>query len=413
MSFSTTEVAEIQKRTLRVLVFGQVAGSAALAAAVTVGAFVVQEILGQKTPWGGMASATVTMGTAIMAQVLARRMSGSGRRSGLVLGYSLAISGGLVAGWGVERQSLTMFLVGLFFFGNGQAANLLSRYAATDLALPAERGRAMSRILFASTFGAVFGPLLIQPAQELGVALFGWRQYTGPWVFAGLFFLTSLINALMRLRPDPLMVQREMTDSPIGEFPKAGFREMLVVLGKSRLAQLAFGSMAISQATMVAVMTMTPVHLKEHGYESLSQFVISLHIAGMFAFSPLVGKFSDRKGRLATIVTGACLTIGATTLAALSGESAALLFPSLWLLGIGWSFGLIGGSSLLVDAIPTDLRIRTQGAADLLMSGCGALAGFSSGFIRSAVGYHVLSLFSLGFAAVLLAWTMWRMAVGD
>jgi MFS family permease len=171
--------------------------------------------------------------------------------------------------------------------------------------------------------------------------------------------------------------------------------------------------MAISQATMVAVMTMTPVHLKEHGYESLSQFVISLHIAGMFAFSPLVGRFSDRKGRLATIVVGASLTIGATTLSALSGESATLLFPALWLLGIGWSFGLIGGSSLLVDAIPADLRIRTQGAADLLMSGCGALAGFSSGFIRSAVGYHVLSLFSLAFAAVLLAWTTWRIALAD
>ena len=413
MTLSVSEVADIQRRTLRVLVLGQVAGSAALAAAVTVGAFVVQEILGQKTPWGGIASATVTMGTAIMAQVLARRMSGSGRRSGLVLGYTLAIAGGLFAGWGVERQSLAMFLIGLFFFGNGQAANLLSRYAATDLALPAERGRAMSRILFASTFGAVFGPLLIQPAQELGVALFGWRQYTGPWVFAGLFFLTSLVNALMRLRPDPLHVQRELAEVPLGDVPRAGFREMFSVLRQSRLAQLAFGSMAISQSTMVAVMTMTPVHLKEHGYESLSQFVISLHIAGMFAFSPLVGKFSDRRGRLATIMVGSGLTIGATTLAALSGESATLLFPALWLLGIGWSFGLIGGSSLLVDAIPADLRIRTQGTADLLMSGCGALAGFSSGFIRSAVGYHVLALSSLGFAAVLLAWATWRMAVVD
>lgn len=411
MSLNTSEVAEIQRRTLRVLVFGQVAGSAALAAAVTVGAFVVQEILGQKTPWGGIASATVTMGTAIMAQVLARRMSGRGRRSGLVLGYSLAIGGGLFAGWGVERQSLVIFLFGLFFFGNGQAANLLSRYAATDLALPAERGRAMSRILFASTFGAVFGPLLIQPAQNFGVEIFGWRQYTGPWVFAGMFFFTSLINALWRLRPDPLEVQRGLVETPNGPMPRSGFREMFGVLRESRLAQLAFGSMAISQATMVAVMTMTPVHLKEHGYESLSQFVISLHIAGMFAFSPLVGKFSDRRGRLATIVVGSSLTIGATALAALSGGSPTLLFPALWLLGIGWSFGLIGGSSLLVDSIPADLRIRTQGAADLMMSGCGALAGFSSGFIRSAVGYHVLALFSLGLAATLMAWTSWRMAV--
>lgn len=413
MSLTVDEIALIQRRTLRVLVLGQVAGSAALAAAVTVGAFVVQEILGQKTPWGGVASATVTIGTAIMAQVLARRMSGHGRRSGLVLGYGLAITGGLLAGYGVERQSLWLFLVGLFLFGNGQAANLLSRYAATDLALPAERGRAMSRILFASTFGAVFGPLLIQPAQELGSTLFGWRLYTGPWVFAGLFFLTSLINALVRLRPDPLDVQRENAVAVVGDVPRAGFAEIFSVLRTSRPAQLAFGSMAISQATMVAVMTMTPVHMKEHGHESISQFVISLHIAGMFAFSPLVGRFSDRRGRLPTILVGAALTISATALASMSGESPMLLFPALWLLGIGWSFGLIGGSSLLVDSIPTELRIRTQGAADFLMSGCGALAGFSSGFIRSAVGYHVLSLSSLGVAAILMAWATWRIAVTD
>jgi len=401
-----TDLEAIQRRTLRVLVFGQVAGSAALAAAVTVGAFVIQEILGQKTPWGGMASATVTMGTAVMSQVLARRMSIRGRRSGLVTGYSLAICGGLLAGVGVELQSLYVFLGGLFLFGNGQAANLLSRYAATDLARPDARGRAMSRILFASTFGAVFGPLLIQPAQQVGVAVFGWRQYTGPWVFAGLFFLTSLINAWVRLRPDPLSVLRSNGDESAGTVVSPGFGEILLALRSSRAAQLAFASMAISQATMVAVMTMTPVHLKEHGFENISQFVISLHIAGMFAFSPLVGRFSDRKGRLPTITVGALFTIAATTLAAMSGESPTLLFPALWLLGIGWSFGLIGGSSLLVDSIPAALRIRAQGSADLIMSGCGALAGFSSGFIRTAVGYHVLSLCSLILAAVLLSWTL-------
>ena len=400
------DIEAIQRRTLRVLVFGQIAGSAALAAAVTVGAFVIQEILGHKTPWGGMASATVTMGTAVMSQVLARRMSIRGRRSGLVTGYTLAIVGGLLAGFGVETQSLVVFLVGLFLFGNGQAANLLSRYAATDLAQPDARGRAMSRILFASTFGAVFGPLLIQPAQQLGMSVFGWRQYTGPWVFAGLFFFTSLINALVRLRPDPLSVLRASRGDSVGAVVAPGFGEIISALRSSRAAQIAFASMAISQATMVAVMTMTPVHLKEHGFETISQYVISLHIAGMFAFSPLVGRFSDRRGRYATILVGAALTISATTLSALSGESPTLLFPALWLLGVGWSFGLIGGSSLLVDSISAELRIRAQGAADLLMSGCGALAGFTSGFIRTAVGYHLLSLFSLLLAAFLLAWVV-------
>ena len=168
-AFSESEIRDIQKRTLRVLIAGQIAGSAALSAAVTVGAFVVQDILGQKTPWGGIASATVTIGTAFMAQLLSRLMLRQGRRRGLMLGYALALVGGLIAGVGVEKQSLVMFLCGLFLFGNGQSANLLSRYAATDLAQAENRGAAMSRILFASTFGAVFGPILIRPAEHLGL----------------------------------------------------------------------------------------------------------------------------------------------------------------------------------------------------------------------------------------------------
>ena len=131
----------VQRRTLRVLVLGQLAAAAALSSSVTVGAFVVQRILGQSTPWGGIATATVTIGTAFMSQVLARRMATRGRRQGLVIGYSLAIAGGLVAGYGAESKSLLFFVIGLFVYGSGQASNLLSRYAATDLA-PAEIGRA-------------------------------------------------------------------------------------------------------------------------------------------------------------------------------------------------------------------------------------------------------------------------------
>ena len=154
--------AEIQRRVLRVLVGGQVVGAAALGASVTVGAFVVQDILGAETSLGGIATATVTMGTAFMSQVLARLMVRGGRRAGLQTGYVFAALGCFVAVIGVEKSSLPWFLVGLFIFGNGQAANLLARYAATDLAEPNQRSFAMSRVVFASTFGAVFGPLLVE-----------------------------------------------------------------------------------------------------------------------------------------------------------------------------------------------------------------------------------------------------------
>jgi len=413
MVYTPNEIAVIQKRTLRVLVLSQMTGSAALAAAVTVGAFVIQDILGQATAWGGIASATVTMGTAFMSQILARLMNIRGRRNGLQTGYLLAILGGFVAGYGAETKTLWIFMIGLFIFGNGQASNLLSRYAATDLATFDERGRAMSRILFASTFGAVFGPLLIKPAEQAGMDWFGWGQYTGPWVFSGVFFLTSLINTTLRLKPDPLEVAGRLNrQSEVGA-PSRLFSDAIRAIRGSSNAKIAVLSMVISQMAMVAVMTMTPVHLKLHGHETVSAYIISLHVAGMYAFSPLVGRFTDRRGRLSTIQFGAVVLMCATLLSSLAGGSPLLLYPALWMLGVGWSFGLIGGSSLLVDSIDQQIRVRVQGAADLTMSFCGGLAGFSSGFIRKAVGYHVLSNFGMLLAGVLLVTVMLRKSVAE
>jgi MFS family permease len=165
--------------------------------------------------------------------------------------------------------------------------------------------------------------------------------------------------------------------------------------------------MVISQVAMVAVMTMTPVHMKLHGHESVSQYVVSLHIAGMYAFSPFVGKYADRKGTVAAVILGAGLLVASGALSALSGESWPILFPSLWLLGIGWNFGLIGGSSMLIESVPVDKRVTVQGSADLMMSFCGGMAGLSSGFIRRAVGYHLLSVFALVLCGLLLAFAIY------
>ncbi len=381
----------LQKKTLRVLVAGQVVAAAALSAAVTVGAFVVQDILGQDTPWGGISSATFTMGSAFMSQVLARRMSRKGRRVGLQYGYSLAIAGGLLAGYAVNKGSLPMFILGLFLYGSGQASNLLSRYAAMDLAAPEKRSQAMSYILFGSTFGAVLGPVLIKPAEQIGVDVFGWSLYAGPWIASACFFVFALINVAIRLRPDPLEVSGGLNSQQGVGVVTPNLGAALRTIKSIRNARIALASMVISQVTMVAVMTMTPVHLKLHGHEDVSPYVISLHIAGMYAFSPLVGKFADRKGRLLAISLGGILLVAATVMAALAGDAATLLWPSLWLLGLGWSFGLIGGSSLLVESVPENSRVTVQGAADLLMSFSGGLAGFSSGFIRKAFGFHMLS----------------------
>jgi MFS family permease len=405
--------AELQRRVLRVLTVGQIVGAAALGAAVTVGAFVVQDILGDETPWGGIATASVTTGTAVMSQVLSRLMRQRGRRPGLQLGYSLASVGALIAALGAERSSLAAFIIGLFLFGSGQASNLLARYAAADLADPGHRAGAMSRIVFASTFGAVFGPLLIGPAQAAGEAWFGLARYTGPWLLSAMCFAGAMLNTALRLRPDPLVVSGGVDRTSV----TAGFgaRHALRVIGVRPNARLALAAMAVSQAAMVAVMTMTPVHMRLHGHEPLSPYVISLHIAGMYAFSPLVGRFTDRHGRLAAIRTGAAVLFAATLLAAVSGPVEWLLFPALWGLGVGWNFGLLGGSALLSESVPAAERIGVQGTADLTMSLCGGIAGFASGFIRRAVGYHVLADLAAISAGLLLvaAYVAARRATSD
>ena len=405
MTISDTDRIALQKRTLRVLTSGQIIGAAALASAVTVGAYVVQDILGDTTPWGGIATATVTIGTAVMAQVLSRLMMRRGRRPGLQLGYALATVGALVAATGAENKSLVLFMIGLFLFGNGQASNLLARYAATDLADPTNRASSMSRIVFASTFGAVFGPLLIGPAEAAGQDWFNWSKYTGPWVFSSIVLLGAFLNTALRLRPDPLVVAGGIT--PKGGVKLPSISEALRIVVDTPKGRLALAAMVISQATMVAVMAMTPVHMKLHGHEGLSQYVVSLHVAGMYAFSPLVGRYADRKGTHHAILLGSSILVMATIMSALSGEAAIILFPALWFLGIGWNFGLIGGSAMLLESVPDDKRVTVQGSADLMMSFCGGMAGLSSGIIRKAIGYHLLSATASMAAGVLLVWAFY------
>ena len=208
---------------------------------------------------------------------------------------------------------------------------------------------------------AVLGPVLVLPAQAAGESWFGWNKYTGPWVFAALFFIVSLTNAAVRLRPDPLTLARELRGESVGSLPQIQIRESFSRALATPNGRLAVTSMIISQMTMVAVMTMTPVHLKAHDHESISSYVVSLHIAGMYAFSPLVGRFADRKGRLLTILSGSVLLVLATVLAALSGDVEQLLFPSLWALGVGavisgqfsgWNYGLeFGFGSMLAATV--------------------------------------------------------------
>lgn len=383
--------AALQRRTLRVLSMGQLVGAAALGAAITVGGFVVEGIVGVGTPWVGLSTAAVTAGSGTMAQVLSRVMRRYGRRVGMQSGYSLAVAGGVIACLGVQLSVLPVFLVGLLFYGAGSATNLLARYVATDLAEPQGRGRAMGRILFASTFGAVFGPALVVPAEHLGMVWFGLDKYAGPWLFSAFFFACAAVNIAIRLRPDPLLVlaaERGMAT----EHRPMRLRESVRAIAAAPVARLALLAMVIAQAVMVGVMAMTPIDMKAHDHEAISSLVVSAHIAGMFAFSPLVGRYADRRGRLTAVRTGALVLLAACGLSAFSSESVPLMFAGMFALGVGWTLALIGGSSLLVEHIPLEYRVPVQGTADLTTAVCGGLTSVVCGLVMDWVGFAALTL---------------------
>ena len=394
---SPADRAALQRRTLRVLITSQMAGSAGVSVAVTVGGPIVKSILGADT-FAGAASACVTLGGAVAGLLLSALMRRRGRRPGLVRGYLVALAGGLVTVVGAELRWLPLFLIGLVFFGVGQGTNLLARYAAADLALPDQRSRAISLLLFGSTFGAVSAQVLVGWCEDMAERAGLWR-YSGPFVFAVVLLVLAALNTGFRLRPDPLVAAGGVSpDDPGPRIPPIS--AALTIIRAHSMAKLALASMMISQAAMVAVMTMTPIHMKDHGHSGqLTGYVIALHICGMYLFAPIVGRLADSWGRVPVIVSGAGILLAGTLVSAVAGPKPSVLFLGLFLIGLGWSGGMIGGTSLLVESTPAAQRVTVQGAADLMMSLCGGLAGFSSGFVKRALGYHMLS--NLGSVAAL------------
>jgi len=328
----------------------------------------------------------------MMAHLLSQVMRRRGRRAGMQLGYALASAGGLIACAAVELAWLPLFLVGLLLYGAGGATNLLARYAATDLAEPEERSSAMGKVLFAATFGAIVGPTLVLPAQHLGHSLLGLEPYAGPWLVSAAFFGGAMINTAIRLRPDPLLVLGSAgTDAPL--LPSR-FRAAMGSILSSASGRLALASMVVAQAVMVGVMAMTPITMQAHHHGDMSPYVVSAHIAGMFAFSPLVGRYSDRCGRLRAIREGAVVLAIACLLGSVADRSTPVMFVAMFALGVGWALALIGGSSLLVESMPAEQRVAAQGAADLTTAVSGGAASIVCGFVLGSAGFGVLSLAS-------------------
>jgi MFS family permease len=405
----------LQTRSLAVLFVGSILGRAGMTISFVVAAPLVQRILGGST-WAGISTAAITVGTAFSASALASYMNRNGRRPGLAVGYLVAGLGGAVAVFGGDRLALLPFLAGMVLIGVGQGAANLSRYAAADLAEPDGRAKAISYVVWASTVGAVGGPALAGVAGDVGQR-FGYDETIGPFAFAAGFFLLAALFTWATLRPDPLVVAGGTTKQRSRPEPAADLAAdpsapaapstagALAIVWANPRARLALAGLVVSQAVMVMVMAMTPLHMQEHGHDlGVVGLVLSAHTAGMFAFAPLAGWASDRFGRPAGIALSGAIPTVATAMTALAGEApAALMFPGLYLLGLGFSFGIVASSALVTESVAPHEAVAVQGATDLVtafVSGAGALA---SGLVFTMAGFHILSGLGIVAAGALVA----------
>ncbi len=394
----------LQRRTLNVLRFAVVPGQAAVAGVVAVVSLLGKDLLGSDR-LAGLGSAAFTLGSAIIAIPLAAMMRRRGRRPALVMALSLGMVGSIIAATGGQLRWFWLFILGMAVFGCGQAATLQARYVAADLAEPEDRARAIGAIVWVGTLGAVFGPLVTPLQKEVGT-WFGLDEFIGPYLFAGLLFGLGAVVYWRRLRPDPLVVigGTDLTAERIR--PLRQVRSSMGVIRASPGAMLGLVAMAASQAAMVGVMTMTPPHMKDHGHADMSAYVIALHIFGMFGLAPWVGRFVGYAGSIRAIQVGAVVLGAGTVASVIAGYVPFMIFVGLFLLGLGWSLGLIGGTTLLTASVPAGARVEAQGTGDLMLSLCGAAAAFGSGFVKQAAGFHILADVATGVAAGLLvfAW---------
>ncbi|GHE07202.1 MFS transporter [Klenkia taihuensis] len=379
--------AAVQRRTLTVVVCAQVLGGAGLAAGVTVGALLAGQMLGTDSS-AGVPTALFTLGSALAAFLVGRVSQRRGRRAGLSAGFAVGGLGaaGVVVAAAVD--SVPLLFLALFVYGSGTATNLQARYAGTDLADPARRGRAVSTALVSTTAGAVAGPNLVQPLGGLATA-WGLPALAGPFLLAAVAYTAAAAAFVLLLRPDPLLWARQ---HPVTAPTAPG--AAAEPARPASLARLGAAVMVLTQVAMVAVMTMTPVHMRDHqhGLGDVG-LVIGLHIAAMYLPSPVTGWLVDRVGRSATTAAAGVVLAGSGVVAALApGDSLGATILALVLLGLGWNLGLVSGTALVIDGTAPGTRARTQGSIDVLIALSGAAAGVLSGVVVSAAGYAVLAL---------------------
>lgn len=398
----------VQRRTLRVVVASQVLGGAGLAAGVAVGALLAQDMLGSEG-FSGLPTALFTLGSALAAWLVGRSSQRLGRRLGLGLGFAAGGLGALGVVVAAVIDNVPLLFVTFFVYGAGTATNLQARYAGTDLAPPEGRGKAVSIALVSTTFGAVAGPNLIEPLGDLA-ASFGIPALAGPFMLSAVAYLAAGAVLLVLLRPDPYLLARRIEAAHLSDEQA---HLPLTTPAPGTGAYVGAAVMVLTQIAMVAIMTMTPVHMRahHHGLGAVG-FVISLHVAAMFLPSLLTGALVDRIGRIPMAIAAGATLLAAGLVAALApGDSLGLLVIALMLLGLGWNFGLISGTALVVDATVPANRPRTQGTIDVTIALAGAGSGVLSGLVMASTSFAVLSLAGGLLALLLIPVLLWAKGV--
>ena len=383
------------RRRMRWVLFTVAAlGSTGYIAAVTVGTLAAAEMAGGPA-LGGLPTATTTIGTAIAASLLAMIMLRAGRRIGLLIGLAVGVLGGALVFGSVVTVSIPFLLLGSAFTGFANAAGNLGRYIAADMATPDRRGSALGLVVWGTTIGAVIGPNLTAPAGDAAVAL-GLPELSGPYVLTvGFIALAWAVSAVL-LRPEPYALADpsalpSRTDAP-QEAPA-----LRAIVARPSVA-VALVSLVAAQVVMVLIMTMTPIHLRDHGHglETVG-FVLSAHTFGMFGLSPITGRLTDRFGGPPVIAAGLAGLAAAALLAALAPPDGGLLLTfALFLLGYGWNLCFVAASSMLSHGLALAERTRVQGIADTLTWGTAAIASLSSGLVVAAASYTVLGFVGVG-----------------
>lgn len=403
---STEKQRQLYKRTLIIIVFSQILGGAGLAAGVTVGALLAQDMFGSDS-YAGIPSALFTLGSATGALLVGRLSQRMGRRIGLSAGFLAGGVGAIGIVVAATTQQFVLLFVSLLIYGAGTATNLQARYAGTDLATPSNRAKAVSIAMVSTTFGAVAGPNLVDVMGGVATNI-GVPALAGPFLLAAVAFMLAGLVLLIWLRPDPLIVAKAIAKANQAQMNTSSNKG---IVSTTRSNGILVGTMVmvLTQIVMVAIMTMTPVHMMNHGH-GLNDvgLVIGIHIGAMYLPSLITGYLVDKVGRTVMAYASGITLLAAGLVGALApAHSMPMLIIALALLGLGWNFGLISGTALIVDATTVETRAKTQGTIDVLIALAGASGGAMSGMVVANSSYAALSIAGSILSLALIPVVIW------